>query len=248
MFGKYLKWQLKECFRTMWPLFLACLVIEGLMLEANNSSGSQAGDIAGTILVIAYGILMIALVVVTSIRIIQNFWKDTYGKDAYFKMTLPVSADQKLLADGLASFLLVLAAIAVSLVPYLFFFPTSNVQFNLIVQFDEIKYLVLFLMLVVVRILNAVYLVYLSESVASQDSSHAVLIGIAVYVAVSLLQFCVIARSGYTVVTDITTRVPSSDPDIIFWGMSRCLWIMAAFTVVFYFAERWLLKKHYNLK
>jgi hypothetical protein len=117
MFGKYFKWTVKEYFRHLGPLFAACLVIEAVMLIRLSAANSTDVFIAEAMQI--YSVLMIAMTVVVIISIVQNFWKDTYGKDAVFKMALPVTSGTRILAHACTSFLMALSAAVITFIPYI---------------------------------------------------------------------------------------------------------------------------------
>lgn len=255
MFGKYFKWELKSYFRSMWPLFLACLIVEAIMILSNFAN--VTGVITG-LAVAVYGALLIAMIVVTFIRIVQNFWRDTYGKDAQFNMCLPVSTDARLLAHALASFLMGLAAFVIAFLPFMVLMHANKESISFVFQqmdSDSARYIVVFAVLCAVGVFENIFLIYFSEGVGALVPSHAVPVGIAVFLGLTILQNVLLpdilmntdAELSYTAGLQQSTALMSVNNEPM-QVMVLVLVVTAAVSAALYFGERYLLEKHYNLK
>jgi hypothetical protein len=253
MFGKYFKWKLKEYFRTMWPLLAACLIVELVMLISNTAG--VLGRLS-TISILIYGAVMNALMVMIAVKIVQNYWKDTYGRDAHFMMSLPVSSDTRMLAHACASFILILAALVVSVLPFIclmvrYGMPEYN-GLRMAWNAEEVKYAVVFVITVIAGIFSTLFQIYFSEGIGALVPNYAVPIGIAVFVATGLLEGKILSLINYEVSFNISVSTIGGN---YFMQKNGGMGVLVAILIItlieaaiFYLVERFLLEKHYNLK
>ena len=116
MLTKLLKYEFKATARTYGTIYLALLFVAGLLgftfRVENDFTESRVFDV----LFILYGLLAIALVVVTVITVIQRFTKNLLGREGYLMHTLPVTESQLVASKLLSSAVWLLASAAVGVV------------------------------------------------------------------------------------------------------------------------------------
>lgn len=116
MLTKLLKYEFKATARTYGTIYLALLVVAGLLgftfRGENDFTESRVFDV----LFILYGLLAIALVVVTVITVIQRFTKNLLGREGYLMHTLPVTESQLVASKLLSSAVWLLASAVVGVV------------------------------------------------------------------------------------------------------------------------------------
>ena len=253
MFGKYFKWKLKEYFRTMWPLLAACLIVELVMLISKTAG--VLGRLS-TISILIYGAVMNALMVMIAVKIVQNYWKDTYGRDAHFMMSLPVSSDTRMLAHACASFILILASLAVSVLPFICLMMRYGMsEYNELTMAwngTEVKYAAVFVIVMIAEIFSTLFQIYFSEGIGALVPGYAVPIGIGMFVAAGLLEGKILSLISYEVSFNISVSTVSGN---YFMQKNGGMGLLAAILIitlieaaVFYLLERFLLEKHYNLR
>ena len=116
MLTKLLKYEFKATARTYGTIYLALLFVAGLLgfmfRVENDFTESRVFDV----LFILYGLLAIALVVVTVITVIQRFTKNLLGREGYLMHTLPVTESQLVGSKLISSAVWLLASAVVGVV------------------------------------------------------------------------------------------------------------------------------------
>ncbi|MDR0886045.1 MAG: hypothetical protein LBN22_06775 [Clostridiales Family XIII bacterium] len=134
MLGRLIKHELKSTSRLFLILYPALLVIALFMTFVNpffeNLSDSYAAGTAIYSFVTGmmgflYGLLIVAIVVITMITIIMRFYKNVLGDEGYLMMTLPVTEDAHIVAKLIAALIWSIASSIVILISILFLISSS---------------------------------------------------------------------------------------------------------------------------
>lgn len=116
MLTKLLKYEFKATARTYGTIYLALLVVAGLLgftfRVENDFTTSRVFDA----LFILYDLLAVALVVVTVITVVQRFTKNLLGREGYLMHTLPVTESQLVASKLISSAVWLLASAVVGVV------------------------------------------------------------------------------------------------------------------------------------
>lgn len=116
MLTKLLKYEFKATARTYGTIYLALLVVAGLLgftfRVENDFTTSRVFDA----LFILYDLLAVALVVVTVITVVQRFNKNLLGREGYLMHTLPVTESQLVASKLISSAVWLLASAVVGVV------------------------------------------------------------------------------------------------------------------------------------
>lgn len=122
MLTKLLKYEFKATARTYGTIYLALLVVAGLLgftfRVENDFTESRVFDV----LFILYDLLAMALVVVTVITVIQRFTKNLLGREGYLMHTLPVTESQLVASKLISSAVWLLASAVVGVVSLVIMF------------------------------------------------------------------------------------------------------------------------------
>ncbi len=117
MFGKLMKYNLKEVGMVMLPMYAALLVLGttaglamrySIMRGAGEILASTVPGVVTIILFLVFGIMGLATVAVTLIMILRNFRDNLLGSRGYLMNTLPVTTAEQVLSKVLNGALFVL--------------------------------------------------------------------------------------------------------------------------------------------
>lgn len=128
MLRKLLKHEFRATARIMLPLYLILLVTAvgaNITSQGLMESPYRILELVGTLLVMAFGIAIIAVCVMSLVVMVQRFYRNLLGDEGYVMLTLPVNLHQqvwsKLIVSAVwfaATFLaVILAAFMVSFTP-----------------------------------------------------------------------------------------------------------------------------------
>lgn len=117
MLGKLMKYEVKCCGRTFFPLYIVTLlfsILGGLFI--NFDDGSHDFVIVYTIGFLVAFALFVAMIVVTVVLIVQRFNKSFLGDEGYLMFTLPVGEKALVLSKFLTALLFIILTAIVSIV------------------------------------------------------------------------------------------------------------------------------------
>ncbi len=95
MLGKLLKYEFRSTARYFLPIYAALLIIAGISAMLNHNI--QAVSTGHVVLGGLYGLLAVALSIISVVVIISRFYKNLLGSEGYLMFTLPVTAGQNIL-------------------------------------------------------------------------------------------------------------------------------------------------------
>lgn len=117
MLGKLMKYEVKCCGRTFFPLYIVTLlfsILGGLFI--NFDDGSHDFVIVYAIGFLVAFALFVAMIVVTIVLIVQRFNKSFLGDEGYLMFTLPVGEKTLVLSKFLTALLFIILTAIVSMV------------------------------------------------------------------------------------------------------------------------------------
>lgn len=269
MLSKLMKYEFHATRRTFLPLYGAFL-LAALLLAVFDQMHQNWGnsliwlDAAATITAFAYGILFIAVMVMTAVVAFQRFYRNLFTDEGYLTHTLPVKPHTHVTAKLLVSavwciisiavfFLSVLVLSIFNLQPAAFgemfadlvkWIPKSNWESWVFL----LEILVLGLLYLVCGILS----VYLAIAIGNIVSRHKAALGIGVFIGTSVI-LQLVYLLGITLGVRSTTDLWMDIPDYTFptWPLHGFLLgnivFFLFFSVVFYILISWILKRKLNL-
>lgn len=130
MFGKLLKYDIREIGRILAPMYAALLAIAAaaafvlrysIMRSTQGLVTSTVPGVAAAVMILVFGFMGLATAVVTFIMILRNFRENLLGKRGYLMNTLPVTTLQQVLSKtASATLYILLGGIAASLSALIF--------------------------------------------------------------------------------------------------------------------------------
>lgn len=122
MLTKLLKYEFKATARTYGTIYLALLLVAGLLGFTFRVEDDFTVSRVFDVLFILYDLLAVALVVVTVITVIQRFTKNLLGREGYLMHTLPVTESQLVASKLISSAVWLLASAVVGVVSFVIIF------------------------------------------------------------------------------------------------------------------------------
>jgi len=263
MLGKLMKYDLKSMFKSFIPLWLALLAVSlvNRFLVFHNSEHFASG-VPGVVSMMLYGILIMAVVVVTIALVIIRFYNGLLKDEGYLMFTLPVKAWQLVASKCLTATIITLLSMIAGLLSVFFLVP--GIQWHLIfsefskyarfITSDMVLSGVLIILLVLFSVIKSVTYIYTSLALGHLASKHRVGWSVAAFIGINI----VLATLGTTFVSLCGDLFPNFRWDIFPHSVSEVpaansfLLILIAITlvqiVVFFFATERILAKHLNLE
>ena len=117
MLRKLIGYEWKACARACLPIYGALLVVALInRVFSLVGLGNFLGGIPGVLAAMAYFGVMVAVFVVTTVILIQRFYKSLLGDEGYLMFTLPVTVTQHIWAKSIVAFVMsVLSCVAAML-------------------------------------------------------------------------------------------------------------------------------------
>ena len=266
MLTKLLKYEFKATARTYGTIYLALLFVAGLLgftfRVENDFTESRVFDV----LFILYGLLAIALVVVTVITVIQRFTKNLLGREGYLMHTLPVTESQLVASKLISSAVWLLASAVVGVVSLAIMFcvgadftklDLSNLlddwaALRTSFEGDLLATLLWAVLLCYARVLCTILCIYAACMVGHLFRAHNSIASVAAFFLMSWAQSWILLNSGSVMRIfmgpDGSTIVSeaANHSTLIFFAASFA--ITAVFGAVYFILTCWLMKNKLNLE
>ena len=266
MLTKLLKYEFKATARTYGTIYLALLFVAGLLgftfRVENDFTESRVFDV----LFILYGLLAIALVVVTVITVIQRFTKNLLGREGYLMHTLPVTESQLVASKLISSAVWLLASAVVGVVSLVVMFcvgadftklDLSNLlddwaALRTSFEGDLLATLLWAALLCYARVLCTILCIYAACMVGHLFRAHNSIASVAAFFLMSWAQSWILLNAGGFVrilmgsAGGTIVSEAANHSTLIFFAASFA--ITAAFGAVYFILTCWLMKNKLNLE
>lgn len=140
MLSKLMKHELRATRRTMLPAILIMLAVSLAARFSVNTLVTSDNDVLnllGTLLVVAYAIVVAGLTIVCLVLMVLRFYKNMMGDEGYLMFTLPVSVHQHIWSKLLvAAFWMVLSVLTILLGSFLL---VVNLETDLPLLFETLQ-------------------------------------------------------------------------------------------------------------
>ena len=207
MLGKLLKYELKSTSRTMGVLYLAVLVVAavvGFISRGTILDATQGNAIAVVISGLIYALLIMALMIVTTVMILQRFYKNLLKGEGYLMHTLPVPTWMLVASKVISSLIWILLSIAV-LVVSIFVIILTGVLGNGLFLATDIDWssidwtnifrvfresageVVMTVVAAVIQIVRIVLLVYTAMAIGAAAKSHKVFYSVLTFIIIMII-------------------------------------------------------------
>ncbi len=269
MLRKLMKYEFRATSRTFLPLYGAFL-LAALLLAVFDQMHQTWGnslpwlDAAALVTGIAYGILFIAVMVMTAVVAFQRFYRNLFTDEGYLTHTLPVKTHTHVTAKLLVSVVWCIASIAVFFLSVLVL-SIFNLQpaaygeiFADLVKWipesnwESWAFLLEIFLLVLLYLVCGILFVYMAIAAGNIAGRHKVALGIGVFIGAGII-LQLVYLLGITVGVRSTFDLWKDIPDYTFpsWPLHGFLLgnivFFLFFSAVFYILTSWILKRKLNL-
>ena len=269
MLRKLMKYEFRATSRTFLPLYGAFL-LAALLLAVFDQMHQTWGnslpwlDAAALVTGIAYGILFIAVMVMTAVVAFQRFYRNLFTDEGYLTHTLPVKTHTHVTAKLLVSVVWCIASIAVFFLSVLVL-SIFNLQpaaygeiFADLVKWipesnwESWAFLLEIFLLVLLYLVCGILFVYMAIAAGNIAGRHKVALGIGVFIGTSVI-LQLVYLLGITLGVRSTFDLWKDIPDYTFpsWPLHGFLLgnivFFLFFSAVFYILTSWILKRKLNL-
>lgn len=268
---KLLKYEWKACARACMPVYIAALLMallnrlmdmEGLLQRLSEFA---LFNIIRTIAALGYAGVLAAVVVVTTVILIQRFYKNLLGDEGYLMFTLPVTPAQHIWSKTIVA--CVMQALSMIVMFLSIMILASGVSmfgqikmvfesiFGAIVEYPAgILYGLEGLLFVILLAVGGTLFCYLCMAVGHLAKKHRILMSVVWYFVLStvleilfvLFIFVVDETSFYQVINSLTANWTPE------FGMHMLMILLclgtAAVTAVFFAGTNYILKRKLNLE
>ncbi|MBR2528386.1 MAG: hypothetical protein IKE58_07950 [Blautia sp.] len=204
MLRKLMKYELAATGRILIPIYFLVLAASAA-LAANarwGSTTSQFGNFLDILLSLVFVFGILAMIIVTTVLIIQRFYKNLLGNEGYLMFSLPVSTWQNILSKALSALLWIVGACLTGIASGFIFilvleaFPdfwealtkSWNILTLAVGKSKVISILILFIAALLLAILESIVKIYASFSVGHLWGNHRVLGSILGYIGFGAIE------------------------------------------------------------
>lgn len=235
MTGKLIKYESRSGLRyigIIWAALIASALLLGIMLKIMGSVfPSNTQGILAVIEVIfnivpplLYGIIMVAMIVITILIIVMRFYKGLLGDEGYLMHTLPVKPWQLIASKGIvASGIVVISIIAIVLSIFIIagiqdingFFVGCGEFFKILGDDPRLIIVILeAIIVIIVGIMTSIYQIYASMAIGQLAGKYRLLTSLGAYIAIN------IALSILAVVIIVLGDATGADVWLMDWLMA----------------------------
>lgn len=249
MLGKLLKYEFRATARVFLPIYLAMIILAGLMCLVLALPHDNMGlTFFRTIISIVYVMGAIGLAVTTVVVLVSRFYKNLLGQEGYLMFTLPVTAGQNILAKLLPALCWSIGSIFLCLL--VIFLQTWINGSSLFGSFDGSA--LGFALFALLSLAAFILFCYLCMGIGQLFNDHKFLASIGAFILIQLILQIVGVSAGFalarwSVFLDAVSGI-SGIEDLSSGLILTCLNGAALVScLILFFVTRWLLDKKLNL-
>ena len=197
MLTKLLKYDLKNLFKTLLPIYLITLVITILTIIFNNLSDlSNLFSTLNALVVFAYVIILMILLIGTFFLNIRDFYLDFTSERAYLVNTLPVKKSTILTSKVLTSLITAISSTVIFMISICILIigngewtSFTNDLYTLFTYFTSDAWLMLILciILIIVAYLSQISLCYLSIAIGQLKNTNKLAFSFIAYIVLYII-------------------------------------------------------------
>ncbi|CUH93210.1 hypothetical protein [Herbinix luporum] len=264
MLRKLIKHDLIATGRYLLPLYGIMLVLS-LVNRILSAIDIYAGyfEIIKILMMFAYGISVVASIIVTFVFMILRFYKNLLTDEGYLMFTLPAKPSQLINSKLLVSLLWNIMSIIVVICSLLILFLTSkridlihstldNIFTSLKSEFGTNRttlIMIELILLVIISIIQQTLLIYVSIAIGHLVNGHKVLASFVAYFAINTIlqtvMTAILLIGGYvTDVADININII----DLPQYAIAFSLIVSSIFSTLYYLITNYIFNKKLNLE
>lgn len=182
MLGKLLKYDFKNLYKTLLPIYLITLVITILTVILNNlSDTSNLFSTINALMMLSYTIILMVLVIGTFFLSIRDFYRDFATERGYLTNTLPVKKSAIITSKFITSVVTMLSSIIVMFISILILvigngewttFANSFANFFKDIPGDAVVMLILMTVLMIAAYISGLAVCYLSIALGQLKNNN----------------------------------------------------------------------------
>ena len=182
MLGKLLKYDFKNLYKTLLPIYLITLVITILTVILNNlSDTSNLFSTINALMMLSYTIILMVLVIGTFFLSIRDFYRDFATERGYLINTLPVKKSTIITSKFITSVTTMLSSIVVMFISILILvigngewtnFANGIVNFFRDIPTDAVVMLILMAVLMIVAYISGLAVCFLSIALGQLKNTN----------------------------------------------------------------------------
>ena len=182
MLGKLLKYDFKNLYKTLLPIYLITVVITVLTVILNNlSDTSNLFSTLNGLMMLSYTIILMVLVIGTFFLSIRDFYMDFATERGYLTNTLPVKKSAIITSKFITSVVTMLSSIIVMFISILILvigngewttFANSFANFFKDIPGDAVVMLILMTVLMIVAYISGLAVCYLSIALGQLKNNN----------------------------------------------------------------------------
>ena len=281
MLGKLLKYELKSTSRMMGVLYLAVLVVAavvGFIARGMILGATQGNAIAVVISGLIYGLLIVALMIVTIVMVLQRFYKNLLKGEGYLMHTLPVPTWMLVASKVISSLIWILLSIAVLFIS-IFVLVLTGMLGNGLFSVTDIDWasidwtnifklfresageVIMSIVAVIIQIVRIVLLVYTAMAIGAAAKSHKVFYCVLTFIIILIIMGIIGTVTNISLIDMLSGSAAVNETAGMFFeagdGLASAGYIGilakqcitdAIYSVVFFFVTTWFLKNKLNLE
>ena len=197
MLGKLLKYDFKNLYKTLLPIYLITLVITILTVILNNlSDTSNLFSTLNGLMVLSYVVILMVLAVGTFFLSIRDFYLDFATERGYLTNTLPVKKSTIITSKFITSVVTMLSSIIVMFISILILvigngewttFANSFANFFKDIPGDAVVMLILITVLMIVAYISGLAVCYLSIALGQLKNNNKLGFSILAYIVLYII-------------------------------------------------------------
>ncbi len=261
MLGKLLKYELKSTARVFLPLYpvlLALALLNKLLFVVFESS--EILFVPRILSSMLYGIMIVAILVITFIVMIQRFYKNLLGEEGYLMFTLPVKASCQILSKLIVAVIWFLGSAIITMLSIFILLPNYDFIKQLPEFFSKAKFYVesaglnygLMILeaiaLIFVSLIASILMIYCAIAIGHLANKHKVLTSLGAYLgiytiiqAVNMISIQIISNNIFD--QDFIPKASELN-SLVLLSMGT----MIVFSVGYFFVTKYILSKKLNLQ
>ena len=182
MLGKLLKYDFKNLYKTLLPIYLITIVITILTVILNNlSDTSNLFSTLNGLMILSYVVILMVLVIGTFFLSIRDFYLDFATERGYLTNTLPVKKSTIITSKFITSVTTMISSLAVMFISILILvigngewanFANSVANFFRDIPGDAVVMLILMVILMIVAYISGLAVCYLSIALGQLKNTN----------------------------------------------------------------------------
>ena len=221
MLGKLMKYEIKSCGRTFFPLYIVTLlfsICSGLFINFDN--GAHNFELVYAIGALIAFALFVAMIVITIVLIVQRFNKNFLEDEGYLMFTLPVSEKTLVLSKLLTSLLFIILTSIVSIISISIVGMTASYSIREVLDIgyivgvigdilvENLGSIIFYIFSMIVDFSLFILTIYLAITISHLPvfSKHKVISGLGALIVLSIIQTVIIDGVGLIMVDTLTEQ------------------------------------------